>query len=103
MLFQFLLSGTEGSSRWHTNRTRDSDDAGFNDGAIQRGRGSWHIQPRLPEVLKKEPLGAQPAWHSSGSAKGWHVGREREGAARGKWHLGVKEGFLAPVAARLED
>lgn len=43
---------------------------------------SWHIQSRLPEVLKKEPLGAQPAWHSSGSAKGSSLGEEREWGAR---------------------
>jgi hypothetical protein len=45
-----------------------------------RVRGSWHIQPRLPEVLKKEPLGAQPAWHSSGSAKGGSLGEEKRGS-----------------------
>lgn len=56
---------------------------------------SWHIQSRLPEVLKKEPLGAQPAWHSSGSAKGSSLGEEREWGARESGIWGLEEGVTA--------
>jgi hypothetical protein len=58
----FLLSRTEGSSTWHTNRTRGSDDTSFNGGTMQRVSSHGRFNHCVPDVLKKQPLWAQPAW-----------------------------------------